>query len=615
VERRGRTLCVISSEARNLAVHGCLPPTKNVGVRNDRRFIGNDWKIVVFAVCSFFMLFPGCAGQKHYILQPIITEEHDSKNISKPKPKELSLYEDAIENIFGREIDESANLSWHVRRLTNDHKQARNTNALDEVPNSTWFTNRHGQTRMSREELQRGPNVGSGPDLSGPLTIVAAKVEGVSPGCRIRDQKGDVYFVKFDIKGWPQLTTSAEVISTKFTWAAGYNTPENYLSVIDPKNLKIADGVKVKNRWGREVPMTMEFVQKLLGKAQANSDGAYRIVASKALSGKPLGPFLYGNRRKDDPNDNVHHHHRRELRGYGVLAAWLNNFDTKANNSLDMYVTENDRSFVKHYMLDFGTSLGSGGYGVSARNRGHVGAFDLGNMLTKIFTLGLYVEPWEKEPRVISPSVGYFESRLFDPGDYAFIIPNPAFQHMTELDGFWGAKSVMSFSDEDIRAIVASGELSKKEDEEYLIKTLIERRDKTGRYWFGKVNPLDPFRFSEATDGGLVLQFDDLAVNAGFESKENTSYRYTIQFRGKNIGENIIPKNQTAIRFDSNLTAGLEEFLKKNPNLKKEEKVFNLRIQTSRNTGRSWGKFVKVYFYCSPGAGQSPQLVALEREN
>lgn len=571
--------------------------------------------VTVFILCTMFILLIGCAGQKHYLLRPIITEERDSQNIPMPKSKKVSIYEDAIENIFGREIDEYANLSWHARRLTNNHKQARNTNALDEVPNSTWFTNRHAQTRLSREELQRGPNQGDGPDLSGPLTIIAAKVEGVSPGCRIRDQKGDVYFVKFDIKGWPQLATSAEVISTKFTWAAGYNTPENYLCTLDPKNLRIADGVTVKNRWGRDVPMTIDFVHKLLEKAHPNPDGTYRIVASKALPGKPLGPFLYGSRRKDDPNDRVRHHHRRELRGYSVLAAWLNNYDSKASNTLDMYVTENGRSFVKHFILDFGTSLGSGGYGVAARNRGHVGTFDLGNMLTKIFTLGLYVEPWEKEPRMLSPSVGYFESRLFDPGGYAFIIPNPAFQHMTDVDGFWGAKLVMSFSDDDIRAVVETGELSNKEDEEYLIKTLIERRDKIGRHWFGKVNPLDQFRFSDAVDGGLTLQFNDLSVNAGFESKDNTWYRCTLQFRGKNVGENFIVKNQAAIHFDSNLIASLENFLIKNSGLKEDEKVFNFKIQTSRNAGRSWEKFVKVYFYYSPGAEGSPQVVALERQN
>jgi len=44
--------------------------------------------------------------------------------------------------------------------------------------------------------------------------------------------------------------------------------------------------------------------------------------------------------RKDAGNDHVPHNHRREMRGYKVIAAWLNSVDTKANNTLDMYVEE-----------------------------------------------------------------------------------------------------------------------------------------------------------------------------------------------------------------------------------------------------------------------------------
>ena len=34
------------------------------------------------------------------------------------------------------------------------------------------------------------------------------------------------------------------------------------------------------------------------------------------------------------------HEDRRELRGYGVFAAWLNHVDAKAINSLDTLVTD-----------------------------------------------------------------------------------------------------------------------------------------------------------------------------------------------------------------------------------------------------------------------------------
>ena len=178
----------------------------------------------------------------------------------KPEVQKVSLHENAFENMLGREVDEYANISWHSRKLANNHKQAKNTNALDEVPNSSWFTNRNGKYPMSREELKRGPNKGTGPDLAGPLTIISAKVEGVSPGFTIKDRKGDVYFIKFDANGHPQLNTAAEVITSKFVYAAGYNAPENYLSTLDPKRLQIANDVTVKNRWGKDVPMTVEVI-------------------------------------------------------------------------------------------------------------------------------------------------------------------------------------------------------------------------------------------------------------------------------------------------------------------------------------------------------------------
>ena len=85
-------------------------------------------------------------------------------------------------------------------------------------------------------------------------------------------------------------------------------------------------------------------------------------MASRA-SGQAGRPRALRRTRPDDPNDLVPHEDRRELRAYGVFAAWLNHVDAKAINSLDMLVTENGRSFVRHYLVDFGSALGSGGVG------------------------------------------------------------------------------------------------------------------------------------------------------------------------------------------------------------------------------------------------------------
>ena len=49
--------------------------------------------------------------------------------------------------------------------------------------------------------------------------------------------------------------------------------------------------------------------------------------------------------------------------GERVYAAWLNHDDSRAPNTLDMLVAENGRSYLKHYMFDFGSVLGSAGVG------------------------------------------------------------------------------------------------------------------------------------------------------------------------------------------------------------------------------------------------------------
>ena len=75
-----------------------------------------------------------------------------------------------------------------------------------------------------------------------------------------------------------------------------------------------------------------------------------------------MGPFSYEGMRTDDPNDIVPHEDRRELRGLRVFAAWLNHHDTRSINSMDTLVEENGIRYLKHYLLDFGSILGSAGF-------------------------------------------------------------------------------------------------------------------------------------------------------------------------------------------------------------------------------------------------------------
>jgi hypothetical protein len=78
---------------------------------------------------------------------------------------------------------------------------------------------------------------------------------------------------------------------------------------------------------------------------------------------------------------------------------------------------------------------------------------------------------------------------------------------MTPQDAFWATKIVMKFSDDAIRSLVKSGQYEDPGAEDYLTRTLVERRDKIIRYYLSLLPPLDEFQWS-----GNSLQFKNLGV-------------------------------------------------------------------------------------------------------
>ena len=81
--------------------------------------------------------------------------------------------------------------------------------------------------------------------------------------------------------------------------------------------------------------------------------------------------------------------------------------------------------------------------------------------------------------------VGFYDSKTLDPAGWRPFLPNPAFDERTLRDIRWGAKIVAGFSDQLIRAAVEQGRLSDPRAEEYLVRTMIERRDIIVRRWLG----------------------------------------------------------------------------------------------------------------------------------
>jgi hypothetical protein len=134
------------------------------------------------------------------------------------------------------------------------------------------------------------------------------------------------------------------------------------------------------------------------------------------LPGIPLGPFVFTGRREDDDNDIIPHGLRREIRGMGVIAAWINHVDIKDNQALDTYHTAPDgRKLVKHYLLDFSATLGAYEWPSAPYRLGHEFMFD-GSANRTVFRFSRTVAAaWEVRGLTRDPEVGYFAAELFEP--------------------------------------------------------------------------------------------------------------------------------------------------------------------------------------------------------
>jgi hypothetical protein len=382
-------------------------------------------------------------------------------------------------------------------------------NTLGEVPDSSWFTNRHGSIRMTRDQLKRGPGNENIPQP--PFVITGAKTEGITPGFKMRDAKGRNYHVKPDPIDSPELASGADVVGSRLFHAIGYNTPENYIVRIRQSDWSIAKGAKIRGIGGVPRELVAKDLYDIMARVPLLPDGSFRVVASLNIQGTPLGPFRYEGTRSDDPNDTVLHERRRDLRGLFVFCAWFNHTDTKGANSHNSIVKEGDISYVRHHLIDFGSALGSDG------DRPKDGRFGndyqipvAARALKSAFGLGLYSPRWERADYPRPKAIGRIESRVFDPERWKPNYPNPAFLSRLPDDEFWAAKIVMAFTDDDIRAVVETGEYSEPRVVDYLTKTLAERRDAIGRTYFAKVLPLDSFAVKDGE-----LRFEDLAVRYG----------------------------------------------------------------------------------------------------
>ena len=435
---------------------------------------------------------------RRFLADDPIAREPDTQDASGVAEWEIDLTIDLATNLFARPGDSTPDV------------RARNINTIDEVPDSSWFTNRVLARAITPDEIARGPLTGDGP-APGRWSIVSPKLSGFAPGFTILDSRGDRWFVSFDAAGHPEAATGAIAVANKIFWALGYWQVENFLVSIRADELDIGDKATFTPVSGRKRRMNRKDVAAVLARAHRGADGSYRAIAARSVPGRPVGGFRYYGTRSDDPNDIVPHEHRRELRALKVFGAWTNLVDMKAGNTLDTVIAENGRSHVRHYLQDVGSTFGTGANGPREPDEGWELLYDGELLLKRLVTLGFFIAPWQTVRYDEHPAIGRFEGDAFDPESWHPRVATAAFRRARLDDSFWAARRVAAFTDDMIRAAVRSGGYTDPAAEALLTGVLIKRRDKIAAAYLPAINPLVDF----ALDAKGELTFKNAAVETG----------------------------------------------------------------------------------------------------
>src|SRR5437762_3870109 len=436
-------------------------------------------------------------GQRFYDDDPI-AREPESHSAAGAMPLTSELFFEYAYNLFV------------TARRQPSNTRAGNINTIDEVPDSSWFTNRILAETMTPEQLARGVNSDTAPAPE-KWVLLREKSAGTNPGFTAKDANGETWFLQFDQPARPEGSTAAVEIGTKLFWALGYNQVETFITRFDPARADIDPKATVKRPSGARTPFTRDDISRVLDRAARDEDGTYRASAGRMVRGTVLGPFRYAGTRSDDPNDLVPHEDRRELRALRVFGAWTNLVDFKAGNTLDALVEENGRAVVKHYLQDVGSSLGMAN-NPHEWDMGWEHFYEPGPSRRRLLTFGFALSPWQPVPYTEYGSVGPFEGDRFDPTAWKPQTPVAAYTELRADDAFWAARRVMAFTDDLIRAAVHTGQFSDPAAELHLAAVLIKRRDAIGRAYLPAINPVvDPH-----LDVASQLVFGNAAVDAGF---------------------------------------------------------------------------------------------------
>lgn len=417
--------------------------------------------------------------------------------------------------------------------------EAENATSIDEVADSAWFENRIGRQPLT--EAQRTLGACAPEDLlptdvaDGAWVIDHGKDNGSTPGFRVKVPGRGQYLLKADEPDMPERASAASVIGAAVYNAAGFYTSCEQVVYVRREQFTLEKGLQVVSNAGIASPFDDAALAKILD-ASPHAGGRARMQASKWLPGVALGPFRYRGTRDDDPNDIIPHENRRELRGSRLLAAWINHWDAREQNSMDIWLAVDparERSspgIVRHAIVDTSDSFGELVKPPDlGRRLGWSYVLDFRFMATDFLSLGAIRRPWDDAfPVKGREKFGVFSARAFDPAAWKPLYPNPAFLRMTERDAAWMARIIARFTPADVRALVALGKFSDPGDAAYLARVLIDRQRAILERYLTRVSPLADVR----ANGDRICALD-LARASGLWAPARFRYRAVQRSEGR----------------------------------------------------------------------------------
>jgi hypothetical protein len=255
--------------------------------------------------------------------EPVVQDMNDNFHIDCPGENDYNRFTYTIDLYLNRQLDDLINPV--------DPAPAMNVNSLDEVPNSSWFTNRMGILRMTRQEVASGPeSEENSPQLKLPWTVDELETLERKRHLKITDSDGQSFALRFDSADSYEAGTASEVIASRLMYAAGYNVPESYIVNFGRNDLR-SDSLSTP----ADQNVTEEEIDRFLSTLVRSEDGRYRAVAVREINGVDCGVFPMTGTRCDDKNDLIPHEHRRELRALRVFSAWLGHVDVTPDNGRD----------------------------------------------------------------------------------------------------------------------------------------------------------------------------------------------------------------------------------------------------------------------------------------